>query len=327
MISEVIDKPFLVHAFDRAIEEFQMNRRPFFLTIDTEMDHSKYRTGTTSAKNLQKLYHLVEYIDRHKIYLTLFVTFDVLRHYSANFKDFMTSKYVELGIHPHPEEMPKDISHRMQSTSLYDYPLAALEAFLDLFIALFKEKDFDVPRIFRAGRYRLPVDLIPILLKKNITVDSSVCPFINWSIENGPDYSHITPSIEYYHGIKEVPITIVQPENLKMNAFYKKFGTVPLAEKSLLIRKLRRLILGREPFWLRPTFSDINEMKEVVLLSKKYNAKYVCMMLHSYELKEGCSPQAKTKHDAQRIYNRLIVFLDQLDDLNLISMPMNKIAT
>ena len=124
-----------------------------------------------------------------------------------------------------------------------------------------------------------------------------------------------------------MPITIVPPENLKMNAFYKKFGTVPLAEKPQLMRKVRKLFLGRAPVWLRPTFVDLDELIKVVLLSAKYNAKYACMMLHSYELKEGCSPQSKSKEDALLIYNRLTNFLDQIDSLKLISMPMNEIET
>lgn len=301
-------------------------KHPFLLTIDTELDHRLYRTFPNSAKNLEKLYSLVEYIDTNSIYLTLFVTYNIVKFCSHVLRDFLTSDYVELGIHLHPEEMPESLAKGIHSTSLYDYPIEVIEAFLNIFIDAFTDNKFEVPQIFRAGRYRLPLKLIPVLLSKNIIVDSSVSPYINWSLENGPDYFQIPVSINNYHGIKEVPITIVLPEHARTNYFYKKFGTVPMFSKPFLVRLVRRLFLGREPLWLRPTFEDVGGLKEVVLLAKKYGSKYTCMMFHSYELKERCSPQSKTKQEAQLIYNRLITFLDQLDDLDLVTMPMKKIA-
>jgi hypothetical protein len=303
-----------------------MKKNYFFLTIDTELDHRRYRISPNSARNLEKLYSLVEYVSKNSIYLTLFVTYNIVKYHSNVLRDLLQSDFVELGVHLHPEEMPENLAQGIHSSSLFDYPIKTLEDFLDLFFDSFIENEFAVPSIFRAGRYRLPLRLIPSLLKRNITVDSSVTPYINWSLENGPDYSQIPVSINNYNGIKEVPITIVLPEHKKKNYLYRKIGTIPMFSKPPLVRQLRRVLLGKEPLWLRPTFEDVDGLKHVIFLSQKSHPKYACMMFHSYELKEQCSPQSKSKEDAQLIYNRLIEFLDQLGNLNVISIPMKNIA-
>jgi hypothetical protein len=201
---------------------------PFFLTIDTELDYYGYRKTAHGGANLEKLHELVKYLDGRSIYVTLFVTYNVVKYYADLLRELARSDFVEFGIHLHPEEMPETISDGIKSNSLFDYPLEAVESFLDAFIWLLKEKHFTVPKIFRAGRYRVNRELVAILLKKGIVLDSSVTPYVDWSLGKGPDFSGNPISTSHFHGISEIPISIVLPENVRWNFFYMKYGTTGL---------------------------------------------------------------------------------------------------
>jgi hypothetical protein len=217
------------------------------------------------------------------------------------------SRSAELGTHLHGEFAPPgnfepDVTRAFQRDYSPEVEGAKLEWLTNAFRSAFGRS----PRSFRAGRFGIGPNSLPILERLGYEVESSVTPFINWegAGARGLDFRG-APTQPYYPDRRRPHVT----------------GNSPVLEVPVTIR--RRLV-NRIPLlgprvdcrWLRPSRES---GKSLVRLARAEirDARtrspdrpiVLNAMLHNVEVIPGASPYASTPGDATRILKRLAELL------------------
>jgi hypothetical protein len=212
----------------------------------------------------------------------------------------------ELGTHLHgeyaePGACDPDVTLAVQR----DYPEVVERAKLAWLTAAFRSA-FDVPaRAFRAGRFGIGPNTIPILEALEYRVESSVTPAQRWSSSAGAFDFAGAPSQPYRPdprrpGVRgtsrlwEVPVTI-RP---------RPWSRLPV---------IGRWIDGR---WLRPTWGTAEQLigtatAEIRDAQRRSPGDPVVLnaMFHNVEVIPGASPYARTEAAAAAIVGRLAALL------------------
>jgi hypothetical protein len=220
---------------------------------------------------------------------------------------FRTMKDAELGTHLHGElAEPGAFVPDVTSVFQRDYDEAEEKAKLSSLTRDFGAAFDRKPTSFRAGRFGIGPNTIPILESLGYVVESSVTPFTEWSGSGAPGLDFRGAPTQPYHP---------DPRDAKSR------GASALWEVPVTIRPraLSRMpLVGRfmEPSWLRPTRASGDAL---VSLARAECADaearapgrpvVLCAMFHNVEVVPGKSPYAKTEREARAILSRLEALL------------------
>jgi len=218
----------------------------------------------------------------------------------------------ELGTHLHgdfvpPKEHPAGPPGYREFQCDYDVTVekAKLEALTSHFEAAFGYK----PVSFRAGRFGISSNTVPILTELGYWVDTSVVPgrvmateLTKVDFRRSPEQPYWPradkPGRKGHTQILEVPVTICR----------HWVDRCPIL-RNRAKRLVRRLIRPHRAWWLRPSYSTADEMK---LLIEKFVARYrrqhhliLNMMFHNVEVIPGASPYCQNKGDVEMWCERL----------------------
>jgi hypothetical protein len=225
----------------------------------------------------------------------------------------------ELGTHLHPEFIEPNIEFenyagkKGEANCCFYEPQIERQKLINI-TQLFKRQFGYNPQCFRAGRYSAGKNTIAVLGELNYKVDTSVTPGICWddkTREQPVNYSSCStqpywvdptsfPAASGKSKILEVPITITNKPvyTLRKLARFIKTGST----RSFLIHN-----------WLRPHFSSLSKLKEVVTnVEKNFEANndvILNMMFHNVEVMPGLSPYCITAKDAKEYLAALEGFL------------------
>ena len=157
------------------------------------------------------------------------------------------------------------------------------------FTRLFEQKLGIKPTSFRAGRYGASSNTIRSLKKLGYKVDTSVTPHIRWSEPNGSVDFRNAPEQPYLPSSQDLSVIATDPEQ---DAVLE----VPVTVKGRFLRSY--------PYWFRPWFSSVDQMKSIFRYHiKKYAANRriaINMMFHSMEVIEKASPYPQNADDVKR---------------------------
>lgn len=233
----------------------------------------------------------------------------------------------ELGTHLHGEFIEPhtvfetDTTWVMQNTYSREVESKKLKNLTQLFIDRFGYS----PRSFRAGRFGIGQNTLPILANLGYWVDSSVAPFSQWADKGGSVEFFGVPTQPYFPSdenykrrgslsILEVPVTTG-------NSWYDYFPQSILR----LIPRYPKLWGGftkqfgmkskLKVSWLRPTFPSISfdDIRNLLLTQlNRYNNGnvFLVMMFHNVDIVPGCSPYAHNESDAKLFLRRLAQTLE-----------------
>lgn len=263
--------------------------------------------------------------DRHGVRPTYLLSPEVLRDDAcvALFRDL--DGRAELGTHLHAEFIEPRASMDAERTDAFQGelpPFVEYEKLLNL-TALFCKRFGRAPTSFRAGRYGLGRRTLRFLEQLGYLVDSSVTPHAWWRSEKG-GVSHIGAPDQPYHPsrddfrrpggmrIVEAPVTLVSALwDLLPRALRRRIDPFRRWQGALLNAVGGPL----RPAWLRPSFSDAQEM----LRATDYLAKrtgdgdlFLCMMFHTNEATAGASPYHATDEEVERFLGQMDAYLDAL---------------
>jgi len=229
-------------------------------------------------------------------------------------------KGAELGTHLHGEfiephtKLDTDATWEMQNTYSRDIEYQKLKNLT----ALFEEKFGYRPTSFRAGRFGIGENTLPILAELGYTVDSSVAPYCSWKDKGGFIEFFGAPTQPYHPDatnpkkkgklpILEVPVTVGKtwyeyiPKSL-LNSVpkYPRLWSIP----QIIFKEQFK------PIFLRPTFQlgTFENMKSLILSQIKKNQPhdvFLVMLVHNVDFVPGCSPYAQTESESQKFLNRL----------------------
>lgn len=266
------------------------------VSIDTECDQGvgwrmlspmKFTSVTESVPNiLQKIFL------KHHVMPTYLLSPEVLEN-QACVDTLRSLSHVELGSHLHGEfvePLSKPIGDSISDFQAM-YPPGIEAAKMANLTRLFEEKMGFKPTSFRAGRWGISPHTFKILDELGYLVDSSVTPYFIWEFPNyvldyktAPDVPYFTSSenlmVRGNMRLLQVPVTIYSHYGRMFN---KWKADLPHWASGILLK----VPLWR-PMWLRPTYSDFNQMKQVIdaYISAHSSEEDIVlnMMFHSVEI-------------------------------------------
>lgn len=294
------------------------------ITIDTEEDNwADYSPTGYTLENIQRIPVLQELFDEFRVKPTYLITYPAAVDEKAIriLKRIVKQDQCEIGTHCHPWNTPPfDEKTTLRNSMLCNLPVdLQYKKISNLHHTI--QKNFDIqPVSFRSGRWGYSKDVAQILYKLGYKIDTSVMPYTDWSHDQGPDFSNLSPepfrfSVEnIFHEssnghMMEIPATVgfLQQYFTLSNNIFKILSKKPINKMRMigLLHKLRVI----NKVWLSPENSD---SKTMIMLTKRMmqnNNKIVNMFFHSASLKAGFTPYVKTGEDEQRFLKTIKEFL------------------
>ena len=232
----------------------------------------------------------------------------------ANLKKIFGKGRCIIGAHMHPWVTPPFEEIVCARNSFPGNLPAALESAKLEVLCESIEQNFGIrPNLYKAGRYGLGPNTLDILDKKGFEFDASVCPFTDFSSEEGPDFTKINAT-PYWHGIRkkllELPLTV------GFEGVMRRCG--PCLYPGLSRKPLRRIhipgVFARMRFLnrvvLSPEDSNINEMIRLVRTLHKDGFRIFSMAFHSPSVEPGNTPYVRSQTDLSNLLSRLTQFFD-----------------
>ncbi|WP_162919996.1 polysaccharide deacetylase family protein [Hanstruepera ponticola] len=311
------------------------------VTIDTECDKgAKWRVKQPLSfiniyngvvKNLQPIF------EKYNVKATYLLSPEVIQDSKSVeiFKSF--GNKVELGTHLHSEFIEPEANFNADNTKHYqsDFKPDIEKEKLKNLTTLFSDTFGYQPLSFRAGRFGISKYSLRFLEDLGYTVDSSVTPDLQWNNKNGNSVNFFgSPYQPYYPSYKDfrkegdmrilqVPVSLMNRTLSKVPLSIKRKIKLNTSYQHILFNYTTRF---SKPKWLRPTYSNVEEMKvltqDFLKLSNEKNV-FLCMMFHSNEFELGMSPYSMTLENMNKIINRLDSYLEWLTkemDVSLIGM-------
>ncbi len=175
------------------------------------------------------------------------------------------------------------------------------------------EKFGSRPKIYKAGRYGVGPHTAGILEQEDYEVDLSVCPYMNYAHESGPDYSASSPW-PYWFGttrrILELPLTV------GYTGLLRQWGPTvhPFTASSLLTKLHVPGILARlqllNKSWLSPEGYLTQEHCQVVRTLFQEGLRVFSFAFHSPSVAPGHTPYVQSDSDLEAFLNRCRHFFD-----------------
>lgn len=213
----------------------------------------------------------------------------------------------ELGTHLHgelaePEAFEPDVTNAVQR----DYTREVERAKLIWLTEAFRSAFGRAPRSFRAGRFGIGANTIPILDELGYAVESSVTPHVDWSdVSRG--LSFVDAPTQPYHPDPREPS---RPGDARLLE-------IPVTIRPSLLARVPLLGKHVEHRWLRPTRNSGEALvaiaRETIEAERRdHPGRPVVLnaMFHNVEVVAGTSPYAATEDEARRIVDRVGALLD-----------------
>ena len=318
----------------------------FIITIDTEGDNQWDHGRELTVENIKFVPRFQKLCERYCIKPTYMVTSEVCEDPFAQelFSDYLLSGRAEIGAHLHawstPPFLDRDGLRLNDCNHTFAHELSDLQLNEKLKVLTEQiENSFGIrPSSFRSGRYGFNSNVAKALLTNNYLVDSSVTPYIDWSVHKGlpggsggPDFMDITPmpfSYEFDNkSLLEIPITIL-PTRFPLNRsailaryYFRNVGN------SIVLRALRRLAFKHQPLWLRPNLWMSNNLFcDLIDEAERLRLPHLVMMFHSSELMPGCSIYWTNEDAIEQLYDQLEGFFNILRDKSIESVTLTEAA-
>ena len=281
------------------------------VTIDTECDKGagwkvEKPLGFAGIKDgLGK--RLAPLFREHRAKPTYLLSPEIMRHDESVTLLRTLAKESDLGTHLHaelaePGAYVPDETAAFQRDCSEEEERAKLTTLTESFTATFDRR----PTCFRAGRFGVGKNSVPILESLGYEVESSVTPHMEWSSAGARGLDFRGAPTQPYHPDPNEP---GRPGSSHM-------WEVPVTIRPSVLARVP--IVGRlaEPRWLRPTRGTA---ESIVLVAKEELGSalaaaperpvVLCAMFHNVEVVPGKSPYAKDEGAARAILSRLSALL------------------
>ncbi len=282
--------------------------KDFIITIDTEGDnlweHGKDgRVTTENTAYLPRFQRLCDTFGFKPVWLT---NYEMIS--DPTFVDFVSTVVEEgrgeLGMHLHAWNSPPqyELTRTKPGDSyLIEYPYEIMEEKTVYMTELIQKRTGYKPRTHRAGRWMLDERYARLLKKYDYTVDCSITPHEDWSVQsgmtmNGLDYGSF-PEQPYYlddeKTLLEVPVSI---------RYTHRFFAPQKRSVRPALAAIKHSVEGQK-IWIRPGQSREDQIHWMLdLLADDPNTQYAMFMLHSSEFMPGGSPRFRTKESIEELY-------------------------
>lgn len=297
------------------------------ITIDTEEDNwARYSTTDNPVENIERIIPLQRMFDRYGVKPTYLISYPVATNHRsvAILKSILEEGKCEIGMHCHPWNTPpfnRNAEIREYDTMLCNLPEEVIYTKLSSLYEAIRKNFAIIPVSFRAGRWGFNEAVARSLFRLGFHIDSSVTPFENWAIYQGPDFRHYEPS----------PFRF-DPDNIALQSSSGAMLQVPVSigflqrnfrlchritqhfEKWIYKRIHMKGILSRlglvNKVWLSPEVATAGAMAK--LAKRMMTMKFSClnMTFHSTSLTAGFSPFVQSNEQEATFFSSIAQFLE-----------------
>ena len=277
------------------------------VTVDTEEEglwSGAFPTAGATVTNIAGVPRFQDICDRLQIQPTYLVNSPVAENETAVaiLKEILDSHRCEIGTHIHPwNTAPIVGNYNARDSYLCNLPTELQNKKL-LHVTRQIEDNFERrPLSFRSGRYGLDADGAALLRQMGYIVDSSVCPFTDYSADGGPDFrgAPVTPyrigedirgSAGSGCGLLEVPVSIGfnRTNFARCDRFHQRISR-GIPKKFRAVGLLDRLgVLQKTKF--SPEKGGAGRLMALARAYAKQNLPCLVLMFHSSSLLPGATP-------------------------------------
>ena len=174
----------------------------FLVTVDTEEDNwGEYACRRPTVENLRELPAFQSLCERHGIRPTYLINYPVVTSdLGQGILDELRARKAGFGAHCHPWNTPPVEEQVGPSASfLSNLPAALVQQKLERLTEAITSAVGERPTCFRAGRWGVGPGVTTALHSLGYRIDSSVCPFVDWAPEGGPDHSRYPRTAYRFH--------------------------------------------------------------------------------------------------------------------------------
>ena len=293
-------------------------RAKLIVVIDTEEefdwshDFSRQNTSVGSIRSIEKIQDL---FDEYKIRPVYVVDYPVAFQSDGHrpLQEIYASGRCLIGAHLHPWVTPpfeEEVSRRNSFPG--NLPLSLEAAKLRILGDLIGERFGSRPVIYKAGRYGIGANTADILEEQGYEVDLSVCPCMNYSPEDGPDFTKYQ-ALPYWFGknnrLLEIPFTVGFVGWLRFwKDLYSLLLKFPFNQLHLGGVLARTGLLNR--IWLSPEGYTLAE--NIALLRTLYQdgVRIFSFAFHSPSIEPGNTPYVTSQSDLERFLSQCRHFCD-----------------
>ncbi len=292
----------------------------FFITIDTEEDlWDHYQARDNPVSNIDHIPYLQKIFDEFDAIPTYLINYPVVTDDNSKriLGKILESGKCEIGTHCHPWNTPpyEEVLNERNSM-MCNLPVDVLRRKLTILHEEISNFIGKPPICFRAGRWGFSNACAQILNELKYQIDTSVSPFMDWSLHFGPDFSY-APFTEYRFSsedilikapsgrILEIPPTIgfLQKDFSKCNRIRSLFLKPPFSNFHILGILERLKLLNRR--WLSPELISSQDMIQLSKIFIQSGAAFLNMSFHSTTMLPGCTPFVRNKEDLQAFLEKI----------------------
>jgi hypothetical protein len=288
--------------------------------IDTESDNQWDLAARErpTFENLYALPALHAVFRRHGVRPTYVITWPVaMDPRSADvLRALRESHTCEIGAHHHAWETPPCAPEDMRRHPYAaDLPISQFEAQLTALTEAIADAVGERPVSYRSGRFGFAAAHVAPLERAGYRVESSVAPLFYEGHKRGPDFAD-APLRPYYLAydhptrpgtsqLLELPLSSALNRRVP-HALAMAWARAPRNYQTKRI--LRKLGIARV-LWLRPSYSSLDDMKQLARRVADEGAPLLNLLFHSSEAIVGGSPYNRTQAELDAFLDRLDRFL------------------
>jgi hypothetical protein len=308
------------------------------ITIDTEEDNwAHYCRTDNTLENIERIPFLQDVFNEYGVRPTYLITYPVatIERSVKLFDSILKEGRCEIGAHCHPWNTPPFEEEINEKTSmLFNLPETLIYKKIENLTSVITANFGRRPTSFRAGRWGYGPNVARALCKLGYSVDSSVTPFVDWSICQGPDFSDDSPwprrcsedgstSQSGDGPLLEIPTTIGFHQNnfAFSNAVLKRLWRNPWHSLKIIGLLDRCHLLNY--VWLCPEMSTGKKMIKLAQRLQKKNCPLINLFFHSTTLMAGLNNFVKTEQDERSFVQRIREFLDFARDAGIESTTLS----
>lgn len=293
-----------------------------FVTVDTEEDDwGAWHVQDGTVRNIDLLPGFQSLCEEFGAIPTYLVNWPVVATDRSRdiLRDLDTGRS-EIGTHCHPWNTPPVEETPGRHTSwMCNLPPELIARKLGNLHRLIGDRLAVSPTSFRAGRWGFGPGVAAALHGLGYTLDSSVSPWVDWSADEGPDYSRIGASPWRFEPaapfrpapdgpMLEVPATVGFFQRDQSSAARRHRAARQAPRAMRLPGVLDRLGVTNLR-WLSPENSSADEMIRLARTMIAIGTPWLNVPLHSVTLLEGRTPFVRTVKDRERFLGTIREFL------------------
>jgi hypothetical protein len=295
-------------------------------SIDTEEDNWQPTRQDVRVENAAELPGLHRFLRGLGLRPTYFVDHPVASdpRAAASLAELQAEGGAEIGAHLHPWNTPPvDEAMSPAHTMLRNLAPALQRAKLTTLCETLASVTGARPRAFRAGRFGLGPETVPLLVEAGFRVDSSVVPFVSWAGDAGADY--VGAPVDAYWlepGTRDLRHP-GQPGGLRELPLSCGFTRRPFGWRSRLHASLRRGSLARLPLGglmsrlgvarrviVSPELETVDDMLTASRRLLEEGARALQIFWHSPSLVPGLSPFVQDAADRERLFANIAAYVE-----------------